>query len=77
MQKPKLIFKYQCPDRLLLERLKELEEISRFDYIRYSDFYTKVCRNFSINKSYAREFLFYLKKSELILLEKRGFTLNY
>lgn len=77
MQNQIQINKYRGPDILLQERLKELEKLSRFEYVRYSDFYTKICKNFSITKAYAREFLIYLKNAELIILGKRGFKILF
>lgn len=77
MQKTTQIFKCRGPEQILKERLKELESNSEFDYIRYSDFYTKICKNFSVQKTVAKEFLFYLKELNLIAMGKRGFVLNY
>lgn len=77
MQNQIQINKYRGPDILLQERLKELEKSSRFEYVRYSDFYTKICKNFSINKCYAKEFLIYLKQAGLIIFEKRGFKILF
>ena len=77
MRKIIQILKCRGPYTLLLKRLEELQKNSTFDYIRYSDFYNKICKNFSIQKVIAREFLFILREFGLIEVGKRGFTLNY
>ncbi len=77
MQKTIQIHKGRGLYGLLLKRLEDLKKSSRFDYIRYSDFYNKICRNFSVDKTTARELLFLLSEFGFVEVEKRGFKLNY